>query len=125
MRRSTMRRPSSLAATAAAATGKSNAPRRRNFQYELRQPSDCGKAIDARISSLRLVRYCMPSLAKSSAIGNTRRPVDETNVTDAPSACSIGAVSVDDTARHFGLDVATQHVLPSLFMQKSIDFRHS
>jgi hypothetical protein len=46
-------------------------------------------------------------------------------VTDAPRACSIGAVSVDDTARHFGLEVATQHVCPSFFMQKSIDFRHS
>ena len=39
--------------------------------------------------------------------------------------CSIGAVSVDDTARHRGLDVATQHVLPSFFMQKSIALRHS
>ncbi len=45
--------------------------------------------------------------------------------TSAPSAMSAGAVSVDETARHFGLDVATQQVLPSFFMQKSIAFRHS
>ena len=43
----------------------------------------------------------------------------------APSASSAGAVSVEETARHFGLDVATQQVSPSFFMQKSIAFRHS
>jgi len=32
---------------------------------------------------------------------------------------------VDDTARHFGLEVATQQVAPSFFMQKSIALRHS
>jgi hypothetical protein len=37
----------------------------------------------------------------------------------------MGAVSVDETARHFGLDVATQQVAPSFFMQKPIDFRQS
>jgi hypothetical protein len=47
------------------------------------------------------------------------------SVTRAPSAISAGAVSVDETARHFGLDSATQHVSPSFFMQKSIAFRHS
>jgi hypothetical protein len=32
---------------------------------------------------------------------------------------------VDDTARHFGLDVATQQMSPSFFMQKLIAWRHS
>jgi hypothetical protein len=67
----------------------------------------------------------MPSFAKNSATGKVRGPRVETSVTVAPSAWSIGAVSVDDTARHFGLDVATQQIVPSRFMQKSIDFRHS
>ena len=53
-----------------------------------------------------------------------RRSAD-TSETRAPSAMSAGAVSVEETARHLGLPVATQHVSPSFFMQKSIAFRHS
>jgi hypothetical protein len=54
-----------------------------------------------------------------------RDPAALVNVTLASSAIRAGAVSVDETARHFGLEVATQHVSPSFFMQKSIAFRHS
>ena len=36
-----------------------------------------------------------------------------------------GAVSVDETARHVGLLVATQQISPSFFMQKSMALRHS
>ena len=46
-------------------------------------------------------------------------------MTVASSARSAGAVSVDETARHVGLDVATQQRSPSFFMQKSIALRHS
>ncbi len=54
-----------------------------------------------------------------------RSPRAETRRTRAPSAASIGAVSVDDTARQRGLEVATQQVSPSFFMQKLIALRHS
>ena len=68
----------------------------------------------------------MPSLLVEIARRrSSRSPRADTSRTRAPSACSIGAVSVDDTARHFGLDVATQQVSPSFFMQKSIALRHS
>ena len=40
-------------------------------------------------------------------------------------AYNAGAVSVDDTARQRGLEVATQQVRPSFFMQKSMALRHS
>ena len=68
----------------------------------------------------------MPSFRYRSASGDAACAVcADTSVTLAPSAISAGAVSVEDTARHFGLEVATQHVSPSFFMQKSIAFRHS
>ena len=54
-----------------------------------------------------------------------RSPDIEMRRTLAPSAISAGAVSVEETARHVGLDVATQQIRPSFFMQKSIDLRHS
>jgi hypothetical protein len=38
---------------------------------------------------------------------------------------SAGAVSVDETAMHLGLPVATQQISPSFFLQKLIAFRHS
>ena len=55
----------------------------------------------------------------------SRVPDAETSRTVAPSAINAGAESVDDTARQWSLEVATQHVSPSFFMQKLIDWRHS
>jgi hypothetical protein len=67
----------------------------------------------------------MPSFAKRSATGTFRSPAALTSRTVAPSACRTGAVSVDETARQRGLDVATQQMSPAFFMQKPIAWRHS
>ena len=82
-------------------------------------------------------------LARYSFIGFQPRPLDlgDGNPLDALAAVAGeetapvtgiprfhgGAVGYlgYETARHFGLDVATQHVPPSFFMQKSMAFRHS
>ena len=46
-------------------------------------------------------------------------------MTRAPSAISIGAASLEDTAQHLELPGATKQISPSRFMQKPIDSRHS
>ena len=68
----------------------------------------------------------MPSFCdRDRRAATSRVPSADTSVTRAPSAISAGAVSVEETARHVGLDVATQQLSPSFFMQKSIALRHS
>ena len=52
----------------------------------------------------------MPSLWYRSESETTRSPALETNRTLAPSAISIGAVSVEETARQRELDGATQQI---------------
>src|SRR5258708_38795277 len=113
------------AAAATDSTGKSNEPRRRNFQYVLFQPCRESSSTSARISLGLRRMYSRPSLLYSSASGTSRSSERETNRTRAPSAISAGAVSVEEMAKHFGLPGATQQVVPSFFKQKSMDFRHS
>src|SRR6266550_2563709 len=81
-------------------TGKSKEPRRRSFQYVLFQPSQESRSTSGS-------------------------PARETKRTRAPRAINAGAVSEEETARHFLLPGATQQMSPSFFRQNPMDFRHS
>ncbi len=54
-----------------------------------------------------------------------RSPSGPTSTNSALRATVTGAVSLEFTAQHRGLDGATQQIAPSFFMQKSMAFRHS